>query len=397
MKTRTIFLIGIGALAAGALGLLAFRTDPVLVDLDTVARGPMQVSIDVDGKTRVVERYDVAAPITGIAQRSPVRIGDTVIKGETVVAVVEPAASGFLDTRSRVQAEAAVREAEAGLQLARSNMRQAEEELALAESDYNRARQLVERGVVTLTRLEESEKLLAVREAALTASISRLEVAKGTLDRVRAALIGPVGGAEPGGLSITAPVSGRVLSIDTVSERPVLVGQRLLSIGQPDYLEIVADVLSSDAVRLQVGNRAIVDRWGGDAELEAVISKIEPSAYTKVSALGIEEQRVDVILQLTTPPDQRAELGDGFSVYARIVEWQGDDVLQVPLSGLFRDGNSWAVFVVSGDQAHLRRIKIGRSNKTFAEVLDGLEQGDRVVLHPNDRIDDATKVAERNR
>ena len=400
MKTRTIFLTIIGAAVAGSLGILAFRTDPVPVDLGKVARGPLEVTVDADGKTRIAEIYEVAAPITGIAQRAPVRVGDVVVAGETIVAVVEPAASNPLDIRSRAQAEAAVREAEAGLQKARSMMLQAEEELTLAQSDYNRVKRLIERDVASLTRLENAEQQLAIRMAAQQAARSTLLMAQGTLDRAEAALI------EPGSagvtavrngccLEITAPVDGRVLDIDVISERPVSAGTRLLSIGQPDDLEIVADILSTDAVRLEPGDRAIVERWGGGDLLEARVTKIEPAAYTKVSALGIEEQRVDVIFDLITPLDERPALGDGYSVYLRVVEWETDDALLVPLSALFREGRKWAVYVAEGGTARLRTIEIGRSGSESAQVLGGLTEGEAVVLHPSERIGDSIPVVER--
>lgn len=398
MKTRTVILAAIGLLTAGLLAVVAFRTEPVPADLAEVTRGPMRVTVDVEGKTRIAEIYEVAAPIRGTARRAPVRVGDAVAADETVVAIVEPAASDPLDPRSRVQAEAAVREAEAGLYLARSSLRQAEEELELAESEHRRAKELVSRGVASLTRLENAEQQLSIRQAAVQAAISNLERAKGSLDRARAALIEP--GQETGTtdeccLKIVAPVDGLVLEIDNISERPVIAGTRLLSIGQPEDLEIVADVLSTDAVRLETGDRAIVERWGGDDPLEARISKIEPSAYTKVSALGIEEQRVDVVLDLVTPVEERRTLGHGFAVYLRIVEWEDPDVLQAPLSALFRQGNAWAVFVAEGGTARLREVEIGRTGTLTAEILNGLAPGDAVLLHPNERITEGAAIVAR--
>ncbi|QFT92374.1 Macrolide export protein MacA [Roseovarius sp. THAF9] len=398
MKPSTVIAISLGALAIGALAVLAFRTDPVPVDLAEVQRGPMQVTVDVEGETRIAELYEVAAPIRGNARRAPVRVGDPVIAGETVVAILDPAASDPLDARSRVQAEAATREAEAGLHMAQSTLRQAEEELQLAISEHNRTRELVDRGVASLTRLESAEQTLAARQAARRAAESNLERAQSALDRARAALIDATAdttGAETCCMSLTAPVDGQVLDIDTISARPVAAGTRLLTIGQPQDLEIVADVLSTDAVRLKVGDRAEVLRWGGDKTLEATISRIEPSAYTKVSALGIEEQRVDVVFDLVTPAEDRQTLGHGFSVYLRVVEWEGRDILQVPLSALFRRGSDWAVFVAVNDAASLRMIETGKMNPDRAQVLSGLEAGDTVILHPNDSIRDGVSITPR--
>ncbi len=398
MKTRHGIVIAVGLLSAGLLSLLAFRTEPVPVDLAEVSRAPMQVTVDVEGETRIAEIYEVAAPIRGVARRSPVRVGDAVTAGETVVAVIDPAASDPLDPRSRVQAEAAVREAEAGLYMARGQLRQTEEELQLAQSEYRRAKELVDRGVASLTRLETAEQSLGVRQAAQAAAISNLERAKGALDRARAALIEPEDDAarsENCCLQITAPVSGQVLGVEVISERPVAAGTPLLSIGKPGDLEIVADVLSTDAVRLTVGAPAMVERWGGPGDLEARVAKIEPSAYTKVSALGIEEQRVDVVFDLISPQAARASLGHGFAVYLRVVEWQAEDVLQVPLSALFRQGGTWAVFVAEDGVARLRRAEIGRTNDRVAQITKGLSEGDKVLVHPGERIEDGAPIVQR--
>jgi HlyD family secretion protein len=390
-------MAGLALLVTGTLGYIALRPEPVAVDLHEIGRGPLQVTVNADGKTRIREIYAVSAPITGTAQRAPVRVGDVVTAGETVVAVLKPAAANLLDARSRSQAEAAVREAEAGLAVARSKMRQASETLTLSESEFKRADTLVQRGVVSKTRLEELEQKLHIDRAAMTAAVSALEMAKGTLDRARAALIEP-GAPEAGSsccLTVTAPMSGQVLTVDVMSEQTVLAGTRLISLGDPSDLEIVADLLSTDAVRLKEGDRAIVERWGGDQELSARVRRIEPAGYTKVSALGIEEQRVDVILDLTSPPEDYAGMGDGFAVFLRIVEWESDDVLSVPLSAVFRYGADWAVFVEADGLAERKLVTLGRRNDHNAEVLEGLEPGERVILHPSDLISDGTLIEPR--
>ncbi len=397
LRTRTVVMAGLALLVTGTLGYVAMRPEPVAVDLHEIARGPLQVTVNADGKTRIREIYDVSAPITGTAQRAPVRVGDAVTAGETVVAVLEPAAANLLDARSRSQAEAAVREAEAGLAVARSKMRQASETLTLSESEFRRADTLVQRGVVSQTRLEELEQRLHIDRAAMTAAVSALEMAKGTLDRARAALIEP-GAPEAGSsccLTVMAPMSGQVLTVDVLSEQTVLAGTRLISLGDPGDLEIVADLLSTDAVRLQEGDRAIVERWGGDRDLSARVRRIEPAGYTKVSALGIEEQRVDVILDLTSAPEDYAGMGDGFAVFLRIVEWESDDVLSVPLSAVFRQGANWAVFVEAAGLAERRTITLGRRNDHNAEVLEGLTPGERVILHPSDQISNGTLIERR--
>lgn len=399
LKPRTVTFAAIGVIVAAALAYVAFRSDPVPVDLHLVSRGPMQVTVDADGETRIRDIFEVAAPISGTALRLPVRVGDRVVAGETVVATLQPASSEMLDARTRIQAEAAVREAEAALHQAQSRLGEAREDLTLADREYERARILVERGVASVARLEIAEQQFGVKRAAHEASQSGLEMAQSALDRAKAALIEP---ADPESelvrtccLELTAPIDGQILAIDVISERPVVAGARLLSVGRPDDLEIVADLLSVDAVRLEIGDRAVVERWGRERPLEAQISKIEPAAYTKVSALGIEEQRVDVVFEFVSPPEERQELGDGYAVFLRIVEWEADDVLGVPVSALFREGGGWAVFRVSGGEASLQPVEIGRRNASVAEVLDGLVEGDRVVMHPSDAVAEGVTVTER--
>lgn len=399
LRPRSIVLIALGLLITGSLAYVAFRQDPVPVDLATVERGPMRVTVDADGRTRIRDIYEIASPIAGTALRSPVHVGDRVTAGKTVVARVEPVAPPLLDARSRLQAEAGVREAEGALAVAESRVRQAEEDLALAQSQFERTQRLVIADVAAVSQLEDAEQRLAVRKAALDAAKSQLSIAESGLARARAALIEPTENGRTAGesccIEIHAPIDGQVLSVDVVSEGPVAAGTTLLSVGQPRDLEIVADLLSSDAVRLAPGAPATVERWGGPDPLEARLLSIAPSAHTKVSALGIEEQRVDAVFELVSPPEEREGLGDGFAVFLRVVEWQTDDTVQVPLSALWRDGESWAVFVVEDGVATERVIDIGRRNTRTAQVLSGLEPGETVITHPGDEIADGTEIADR--
>ncbi len=400
MKLTLRTLIGALAVAVviGGLLIVAFRTDPIAVDLATVTRGPMQITVNADGKTRIREVYEVAAPFTGTARRSPVEVGEPVVAGETVVAVVEPVAPALLDARSRLQAEAALREAEAALKVAESQLAQAEEDLAYAQTQLDRARTLVERGVASVTRLEDATQLVAVREAARAAARSQLQAAQGARDRAAAALIEPGQSAQADAeccVPILAPVSGIVIEVDQVSERPVVAGTRLVTLGDPADLEIVADLLSSDAVRLKPGARAFVERWGGPITLVARLRSIEPVAITKVSALGIEEQRVNAVFDFISPPEQRQGLGGGYAVFLRVVEWETPDALQVPLSALFRRGDDWAVFVADGERVREAAVEIGRRNAEMAEVLSGLAAGDRVVTHPNEELSAGAPIIER--
>jgi HlyD family secretion protein len=395
---RMSLFILIGIVVLGAFVWLTFRTEPVLVDLQQATVGPLQVTVDVDGKTRIRDIYEVSAPIAGMARRSPVAVGDTVIEGETVVAFVDPIEPSLLDARSRLQADAAIHEAEAGLLVAQTELARAEEERRSAQSQYERTQTLVAGGVVSATQLEDASEQLAIANAAETAALARISMAQSSLERAQAALVQP--GNTPDSddaccVPLLAPANGRVLAIDQISARPVEAGNRLVTIGDPSNLEIVADILSADAVRLQVGAPAIVDRWGGPAPLEARLVRIEPAARTEVSALGIEEQRVDTVFEITSPLASREGLGDGFSVHLRIVEWQSEEALQVPLSATFRVGEAWGLFAVEDGVAHERLVELGRRNAHTIEVLDGLEPGTMVVTHPSDDLSDGSPVRQR--
>ncbi|MCM2562877.1 HlyD family efflux transporter periplasmic adaptor subunit [Lutimaribacter sp. EGI FJ00015] len=394
-QTRLILIVLLAAAIVGALLWAALRPVPVTAELATVARGPMRVTVDVDGTTRIREVYEVASPIAGTAERAPVRVGDRVIAGETVVAVVEPIAPSLLDARSRSQAQAAISEAQAALAVADSQLLQAEEELNYAQSQYNRVQELVERGVASIVRLEDAAQALNVRRAARDAAQSARDMARGTLERAQAALIGPGERSDDSEccVRIAAPADGVVLSVDRISERPVFAGQTLLSIGDPTDLEIVADPLSRDAVRIPENARAIVDRWGGDTALEARLRQIEPSARTEVSALGIEEQRVEAIFDITDPADTRPGLGNGYAVRLAIVVWEADDALLVPLGALFRDGDDWAAFAVHDGIARQVKVTLGQHNDRVAQVLGGLAEGDRVIVHPGDSVIEGVQIS----
>ncbi|MGP1356777.1 efflux RND transporter periplasmic adaptor subunit [Roseicyclus sp.] len=398
LKTRTLGLGLAGAVLIGGLAWVAFREDPVPVDLVEVTARPMQVTIDADGRTRIVDLYEVASPIAGTARRAPVAVGDPVTAGETVVARVEPGSPSLLDARSRAQAEASVAEAEAALDVARSELRRMEEEEEFARLQYDRTRTLVERGVATVTQMETVAQQLAVAEAAVAAARSRLAMSEGALGRAEAALVGPGVddvAEEECCVVLRAPADGVVLSIAQISEHPVQAGAPLVTVGDPQDLEIVADLLSSDAVRIGPGTRAIVERWGGPDPLEAVLRRIEPAAETRVSSLGIEEQRVDAIFSIETPAGARPGLGHGFSVFLRIVEWEGPEVVQVPLGALFRRGGDWAVFVVEDGIARERLVEVGRRGQRTAQITGGLAPGDVIVTHPSDAVQDGVAIVDR--
>lgn len=398
-KTRTYAQIAIGAAVLAGLGFMVFRPDPVPVDLHIINRGPMEITITADGVTRIKDIFEVSSPITGTALRSPVAVGDAVVAGETRVATVQPLAPGLLDSRSLLQAQASVQEAQAAVHVAETELARAQEDQRLAQSQFERTRTLVERDVASLTRLEDAAQRLAVANAAVEASQARIDMAQSTLERARTLLQAPQtleSEAESCCLDIMAPASGVVLSVTSISERPVNIGAPLLSIGDPNQLEIVADLLSRDAVRIAPGTLARVDRWGGDATLMARLNRIAPTAQTQVSALGIEEQRIDAVFDIISDPAEHSGLGDGFAVLLHIIAWQNDDVLQVPLSAIFKRDDQWTVFVVTEGIADEQTITLGQRNSRFAEVLSGLRVGMQVVMHPNDALSAGDIVTLRN-
>jgi len=390
----------LGLLLLGAL-VWALWPQPQMVDLATVTRGPMQGTILAQGVTRVREPYAITAPITGTATRSPVEVGDAVSAGASVVAVIQPADPALMDARTRAQAEATVDEAHAALALAETNLRQAETGLAHAETQLERSRALAERGIIAQRILEDIEAAHQTAEQTRAAAVSQLELNRATLIRAQAQLLGPQAlfdpAAEPGEccVQILAPQTGIVLAVTDQSARLVQAGSPLLTIGNLDEMEIELDLLSTDAVRVPQGALAQIERWGGEGELTARLRRIEPAAFTRVSALGIEEQRVRLRLDLLTPPADRPGLGEGFRVHVRLIIWEEASVLQVPQAALFRQGAGWAVFVEDQGRARLQPVRIGREAAGQAEVLDGLTDGDRVVLYPSSTLVDDVRVAAR--
>lgn len=387
----------VAALAAG-LGY-AFWPRPVPVDMVAAARGSLVVTVDEEAETRVRDVYVLSAPISGRALRIDSEVGDPVIAGETVVARIEPVDPAFLDVRSEAQAKAAVRTAEAARDLAAAEVERSEAELDFARAELERARLLVRRKTVSDRSLDEAERTYRTSKAAVETAKAALRMREFELERARAQLLSPIEAARRGEpcecVPISAPVSGRILRILHESEGVVAAGDALVEIGDPEDLEIVADLLSSDAVKVEAGQPVIIDDWGGDTPLAGRVRRVEPFGFTKVSALGIEEQRVNVIIDFTDPVETRRRLAHGYRVEVRIVLWQGADVLKLPLSALFRDDGRWAVFVEQDGRARLRRVELGRLSGLEAEIVDGLAEGERVVLHPSDRVVDGVRIVDR--
>lgn len=394
---RTLFLT-VGAVAVVAVLALALAPQPVAVDLAPVERGPLEVTVDHEGVTRVRDLFEVSAPVAGRLRRIQLEPGDPVRAGKTVLATFQASAPVVLDARSRAEAEARIEAARALLERSRAEREaaQAERDFALAELD--RQRGLFARGIVSQQAMDAAETTARARAEQLLAAESAARSAIHDLERATAALIEPSADDRGGTvLSLRSPVDGVVLRRLRESEAVVAAGEPLLHIADVGELEVVADFLSTDAVRIRPGDPARVERWGGDHPIAARVRTVEPAAFMKVSALGVEEQRVWVVLDLVDERSLWASLGDGFRVEARVVLWRGEEVLTVPSSALFRhpDGG-WAAYLIGDDhRARLRRVEIDHHTGQAAEVVAGLEAGDEVIVHPPDRVEDGVRVAER--
>ena len=393
-----IFFYLTALLVLGVVFFVLFRPQPVAVDLAQIGRGPLAVGIEEEGRTQVREVYTLSAPVGGRLLRIERHAGDPVSENQTVIATIQPNDPDFLDVRARSEVEALIKSAEAARQLAQAEVSGAKAELVFAEEELTRARKLAEGGHVSQSSLDRTTLLAKKHQAALDTTYAALRVRNFELQWARAMLIEP-GSADVASNSccviVKAPVSGSILRVLQESQKVVAAGTPLVEIGDPADLEIVTDLLSSDAVRVSIGDRVIFEDWGGEKSLEGRVRRIEPYGYTKVSALGIEEQRVNVMIDLISPHEDWRALGHGYRLDTRIIVWSTDDALKAPIGALFRDGGVWAVFVEDGGVAALRPVRIGHIGAREAEILDGLAAGDRVILHPSDQIDAGTNVVQR--
>jgi HlyD family secretion protein len=398
---RKAVIPGATALLVVAGLVYAFWPRPVSVSLVTVERGPMMVTIDDEGTTRVREIYTISSPLAGRVARFEGKVGDSVTAGETVVATIRSADPSFHDSRAHSELGAAVKAAEAARDLARARVERVAAANDYAQAELKRSTDLAERGTLSRSALDRARMEARTKAAEFAEARAALRVRVFELQTARAALLGPgTAGAETSEESccfkVRAPVSGTILRIYRESEAVVRAGAPLVEIGDPTDLEIVMDLLSRDAVSVSPGAQVLIDGWGGGGSLNGRVRRVEPFGFTKVSALGIEEQRVNVIIDFTDPPRLWKRLGHGYRVVGRIVVWRGKNVLQAPLSALFRAQGDWALFRVVDGRARLARVKIGRMNSRSAEILSGLDAGDLVLLYPSDRIEDGVRVIGRS-
>jgi HlyD family secretion protein len=382
------------AVIAAVMGW-AFVPRPVPVDVAAVSRGPMIVTVDEDGRTRIKERYVVSAPLAGRLLRIELHPGDCVEAGKTVIAAIEPSDPSLLDARAREEAEARLGAARAALDQAGPNLERARTAHSFAASELRRIRKAFENRAATRAEFDAVEQRERTTHEEMRAAEFALRIAEFERNLAQAALShGGDGGVTGGRLrfEISSPITGRVLRRFQESATVVSPGSQLVEVGDPADLEVEVDVLSRDAVRIKPGDRVLLEDWGGAAPLTARVRLVEPAAFTKVSSLGVEEQRAYVVADFVDPPEKRATLGDAYRVEARIVVWESDNVLKVPAGALFRHGDDWAVFVLARGRVEVRPVKLGQRNASEAEVITGLTAGDTVVQYPSDRIRAGVRV-----
>ncbi|WP_305042501.1 efflux RND transporter periplasmic adaptor subunit [Geoalkalibacter sp.] len=396
MGLRRYVVYGLLVAGVALLLFLGFRPQPLLVDTEAVSRGPMARTIEEEGRTRVMHAYRVSAPLAGQVRRIALEPGDPVEAGQ-IVAVLDAQAAPVLDVRTIKAAEARVEAATAALEAARREGEAALAAALFAEAEHGRMRTLGEQRLVALNEVEAAAANAAAAQALRRAAEARVAGARHELAAARTALAFS-GGQDPaasGVVALAAPVSGRVLRRFFESARVVAAGEPILDIGDPALLEVEVDVLSADAVRIAPGMKVLFERWGEAEPLEGRVRRVEPGGFTKVSALGVEEQRVLVIADFIAPAQRWARLGDAYRVNARFILWETQETLRVPLSALFRHGEGWALFVVEESRARLREVEVGERGGRFAEVREGVASGARVILHPDRQLEDGRRVRPR--
>lgn len=402
-QSRTGMMIGAGALVVGVL-VYAFWPSAVMVDMGAVTRGPMFMTIDEEAKTRVRDAYVVSAPIAGRVLRVDVEPGDSVVGGETEIARMLPLNPSALDVRTREQARATVSAAQAGLRVSRADLNKAIADKDLADLDLARARELRKKGTIAQIALDRAERVWRSARASFDTARAAISMREADLANARAHLISFTERRVPGSsvlvgdiaIPLTAPVSGRILRVMQESETTLAAGTPILEIGDiSNDLEIVVELLSTDAVQVHEGDRVIIEKWGQPHALAGVIERVEPWGFTKFSALGVEEQRVNALVRFIDPLEKRDSLGHGFRVETRIVIWEGEDVVLAPSSALFREKGNWGVFIVEDGQAKFRSVEVAHNNGVTAEMTNGVAVGDALILYPGPGILDGTKVEER--
>jgi HlyD family secretion protein len=390
----------IAGMAAGlAVLVYLLLPQPAEVDLAPVVRGPMQVTVDEDGKTRIRERYVISAPLSGRISRIELHPGDLVLSEKTLLAVIDPVDPALLNDRDRAEAEARVKGAEAARQRAAAALQEAKAVVELARHELERANKLMETRSISRQDFDSAEHKEAAATEQFRVATFGVRISEYELELSQAALLrsrpGFRGDTDAWRLHLHSPVDGCVLRVFQEDATVVSPGMRLLEVGDPADLEVEVDVLSTDAVKITPGADVLIENWGEATPLKGRVRLVEPAGFTRISALGVEEQRVLVFVTFVDPYESRRRLGDAFRIDARIVVWEAEDVLKVPAGALFRDGDVWAAFRARSGRANLTRIRVGQSNGIETEVLDGLQPGDEVILHPTDTVEDGIRIRRR--
>ena len=382
-----------------ALLVFAFIPEKVKVDLISVEKGDLTVSVEGEGKTRIHDIYTIYTPIEGRVTRIESNAGDTVIAGKTIIANMYPANPAFLDKRSQIQAKANINGAEAALELANSRVRQAQAQLKFDQSEYKRAQELFNNKMISTAALERAEIQLTMQNTEKDTSIANRALMASRLKAAQAELLQPESTDDKKNeacqICIYSPVNGYVLRILHKSESIIPAGTALVEIGDPKDLEVNIEMLSTNAVKVKAGDKAFIKRWGGIEDLAAIVKVIEPSGFTKISALGVEEQRVNVILSITAPYEKWKNLGDAFRVEAQIVIEEIKGINKIPLSALFRQNGKWSVLQVIDGEVFLQAVLVGKRNNFFAEITQGLIVGEQIIIHPNNSIEVGMNVIQR--
>ncbi|WP_417417307.1 efflux RND transporter periplasmic adaptor subunit [Hoeflea sp.] len=388
--------LAVAAAIGGAL-YVAFSEKPILVDLATVETGPLQVIVAEDGISRIRNVYAISSPIAGHLDRVEFSVGDPVAKGESITSI-HPLDPPFLDTRTRNELMAAIDAARSNLAVAEVELTRARTARDLAVASQKRASKLAETNIVSQSELERLVGEVEFAEAQVRSAEAMIALRQAELASAQARLVQP--GQTPAHpangqccVNIVSPIDGIILSLNAKSEQAASVGQLIAEVGDPSDLEITVDLLSADAVKVRPGSPVLITDWGGPDALEAEVERIEPSGFTKVSALGIAEQRVNAIIALKDPPP--AELGHGFRVIANLIIWSSDAVMQVPVSSLYRDGGNWAVFRMEDGRARVTPVEIGHMTDRRTEIISGLSDGDQVLLYPGDALEDGSLITDR--
>lgn len=380
-----------------AATIIGFLPEPAEVDLATVSRGLFQVAVEEEGRTRLKDRFVVSAPVSGFMRRTDFKVGDPIRKGQTL-AVLEPLRSQSLDPRSYAEAEQTVSASQALFKAAQEKERAARADADYAKKRHERMKNLFSKAYIAKDTLEQADADANRAQATLLAATATSAAARSDLERARNLLKNFSAGGKTGSggnVAVSSPVSGRIFKIHRESESAVNAGEPLLDVGNQKDLEVRVEVLSSDAVKIKQGTPVIFKRWGGDIPLNGKVKIVEPAGFTKVSSLGVEEQRVLVIADITSPPDTWRALGDGYRLDTYFIIWEEKNVLQVPASALFRHGSEWAVFIEESGKARLRIVKVGQRNGLAAEIISGLSEGERVIAHPSDAVKDGGRIKPR--